>query len=290
MSSNPNNVSRISDHQKPTAAIMLITPEVARRVLERNTHNRPVSAAHVQEIRDEILGGRWQYNGEAIKWSIGNELLDGQHRLLAIAGLPDGHSGVPVLVVRNLPSEAQETMDQGRRRGAGDQLVLAGQADSGEHKIVAGAIRVYSAWHNGLLFRDSKLQKMSAPETVAWAREHPVELAVMKSMLTPELRRVKVRPSLALAVATHLALIDGEATREFVAHLATGAGLDAGNPCLTLRDRLSRIREASVTEAERDLIAYFIVTWNAWREGKSLNKIQRPRGGRFTAENFPAAR
>jgi len=280
---------KINESERPSASVIYIDPSMARRVLEKNTRNRPLSEMHVRRLMDEMVSGRWKYNGEAIKWSKDNVLLDGQHRLTALSRLDDSMS-IPFLVVRGLQTEAQDTMDQGRTRSAGDQLNLDGLVPGADSKVVAGAIRVYVQWMSGGLFGDAKSHRISNTEVVQWAKDHPIEMAMMGELLQDRLRRVKARPSLTLAVMLHLHLLDGEAAREFADGLYSGAGLDAGNPILTFRDRLDHIRMQNIKVPDRDIIAFFIVAWNAWREGRKIEKLQRPRGGSWAPDNFPVAR
>lgn len=276
--------------ERPTASIIYIDPPMARRVLEKNTRNRPISELHVQRLLGEMKSGRWQYNGEAIKWSTDNVILDGQHRLTALSRLDDSFS-LPFLVVRGLPTSAQNTMDQGRTRTAGDQLNIDGLTEGADSKIVAGAIRVYAQWMNGGLFGDVKVNRVGNPEVIEWAKDHPMEIAIMADILRDNrVRRVKARPSLTLAVLLRLHLIDGQAAREFSEKLFSGVGLESGDPILTLRERLDRIRTQAFQTPDRDMIAFFLIAWNAWRSGRKMDKFQRPAGGTWTAEKFPVAR
>ncbi|MDJ0454373.1 hypothetical protein [Gordonia amicalis] len=275
---------------KPSASTIFVDPAMARRVLAKNTHNRPIKESQVIRLMEEMTTGRWKYNGEAIKWSVDDVLLDGQHRLTALARMDDDFPAIPFLVVRGLPADTQSTMDQGTTRTAGDQLVLEGLLGSTDSRIVAGGIRVYLEWQRMAFFGDQKVaSKISNPEVVAWASEHPVEMAILQDLASQRLRRVKCRPSVTLAVLLQFRLIDGEAAREFSEGLYSGAGLQSGNPILALRDRLDRIREGKVNVSDRDLIGYFVMAWNHWRRGGNTSKLQMPRGGAWTRESFPEA-
>ncbi|ANO16801.1 hypothetical protein I3U42_08620 [Mycobacteroides abscessus subsp. abscessus] len=238
---------------------------------------------------DEMRSGRWQYNGEAIKWSVDDVLLDGQHRLTALSRMPDDFPALPFLVVRGLPTASQDTMDQGRTRSAGDQLNIDGLIRNADSKVIAGAIRVYIDWQGGGLFRDRASNRVSNPMVIEWAQNHPIEISIMTAILGTEMRRVKARPSLTLAVLLHFHLIDGEAAREFCAGLYTGVGLSAGNPILALRDRLDRISTQGFKSTDRDTIGLFVLAWNAWRNDRKLTKFQRPAGGSWTRDTFPEA-
>lgn len=283
------SVTHLHIHEKPSQSIIYVDPAMARRVLSKNTHNRPLTELHIRRLMDEMKSGRWKYNGEAIKWSSNDVLLDGQHRLTALSRMPDDFPAIPFLVVRGLSPDSQDTMDQGRKRSAGDQLNLDGLTRDADSKVVAGAIRVYIEWRDGLLFTNRNANQITNTAVIEWAHTHTVEMSIMKAVLNTEMRRVKARPSITLAVLLQFHLIDGEAAREFCDGLYTGAGLAAGNPILTLRDRLDRIREQGIKTSDRDYIAFFVVAWNAWRQDRKLSKFQRPAGGSWTRDSFPEA-
>lgn len=77
-----------------------ITPEMAKEYLTVNTENyRGLSKDRVISYSSDMKNGRWQFNGEAIKFDESGKLIDGQHRLHAIV-----RAGVPVdmLVIRGV--------------------------------------------------------------------------------------------------------------------------------------------------------------------------------------------
>jgi hypothetical protein len=278
----------ITPADKPSPSIIYIDPPMARRILARNTRNRPKYEGYVNRLVGEMRSGRWQFNGEAIKWSVDDVLLDGQHRLTALSRIEDDSFSVPFLVVRGLPTSTQDTMDQGRTRTAADQMTIDGLTTT-DSKVVAGAIRIYLEWQTEMLFRDRVNNRIGNTEVVAWAHQHPTELAVMQEISRYKLRNVKCRPSVTMAVLTHFRLIDREAADEFADGFFTGASLEAGNPILTLRERLDRIKSQGLKVSDRDLIAFFILAWNAWRQGRTLMRFQRPQGGSWDLTNFPRA-
>ncbi|SDT84116.1 hypothetical protein SAMN04488548_10623 [Gordonia westfalica] len=92
--------------QKPSASTIFVDPAMARRVLAKNTHNRPIKESQVVRLMAEMTSGRWKYNGEAIKWSIDDVLLDGQHRLTALARMDDNFPAIQSFVVH--PGECSQ--------------------------------------------------------------------------------------------------------------------------------------------------------------------------------------
>lgn len=280
-------IRSITSAEKPSQSIIYVSPEMARRILAKNLRNRPISELHVQRLMREMQSGRWEYNGEAIKWSVDDVLLDGQHRMTALSRMPDDFPPIPFLVVRGLLSSTQDTMDQGRTRQASDQMVIDGIVGRNS-AIIAGAIRVYISWTNGRLFRDQVANKLGNTEVVSWAREHATEVAMLSDIAAdPRCRAVKMRPSVTLAIMLTLRQIDGEAQRDFAELLYSGAGLDQGSPILALREWLDKVRTRKIKTSDRDYIAATIHTWNSWRRGKRMAILRRPTGGAWTAENFP---
>ena len=61
--------------------IVKIGPEDAMQMLEMNGTNRPLNDQHVKRIARQIADGKWKFNGDTIKLSVSNDILDGQHRL-----------------------------------------------------------------------------------------------------------------------------------------------------------------------------------------------------------------
>lgn len=103
----------------------LITPEYAEEILERNTEfNRNLSSNQVKDIRADLVEGHWMFNGSTLCFDAEDYLLDGQHRMTAIA-----ESGIAVrlLVVRGLDPDAMHVMGQDRPRSTSDLLRTSGR-------------------------------------------------------------------------------------------------------------------------------------------------------------------
>lgn len=93
--------------------IVLITPELAEELLRKNTENfRSLDVARVEVYAKAMRAGKWELNGESIKISHDEVLLDGQTRLHAIV-----RSGVSVrsVVISGIVSGAG-SIDRGIRR------------------------------------------------------------------------------------------------------------------------------------------------------------------------------
>lgn len=96
-------------HSFPVTMILDVTPELAEKFLIQNTRNRKLRSAHLKAIVRELKEGKWQFNGDALRFDSKGTLVDGQHRLHAIL-----LSGVTAktLVMFGLAPEVYEDIDK----------------------------------------------------------------------------------------------------------------------------------------------------------------------------------
>jgi len=106
----------------PYNVVLDITPSMAARWLEGNTHNRPISQGHVERLAREMKAGRWRLTHQGIAFSPSSRLLDGQHRLWAVV-LAD--VTVTMRVFFNEPPENIECLDGGLARSAAHRMSLS---------------------------------------------------------------------------------------------------------------------------------------------------------------------
>jgi hypothetical protein len=126
---------------------ILLTPEFATQLLEHNASNRPLSDAHVGRIARQIIDGKWKYNGDTIKISTEQEVLDGQHRLWAVI---EAQIPIDTVIVYGIERDAFSTIDTVRRlRTGGDTIALNGVRNY--RNQIAGALGWLIRWQNGVL-------------------------------------------------------------------------------------------------------------------------------------------
>lgn len=119
------------DSGREAPKIVNVTPEDAMALLESNGSNRPLNDQHVRRIARQIADGKWRFNGDTIKISSTNDILDGQHRLWAII---EAKVPVETIVVRGIEPDAFATIDTLRKpRSGSDVLALLGAT---HHRVV----------------------------------------------------------------------------------------------------------------------------------------------------------
>ena len=116
---------------------VVITPDVARQMLERNTGNRNIRPAHVKSLAGAMSRGEWEVSHQGIAFGDDGKLVDGQHRLAAVIA-----SGVSIktVVFYGLSGSSFAVMDQGKPRSVADIF--------GVNKRVAEVARLAAVIHN----------------------------------------------------------------------------------------------------------------------------------------------
>ncbi len=134
-------------HNKNHPRIIMLTPELATKLLEHNTLNRPLNEQHIKRIANQIISGQWRFNGDTIKLCGTGDVLDGQHRLWAVieAKLP-----VETVIVEGIEKEAFATIDTLRKpRTGADVLALNGATRYRQY--MSAALQWLLRWQRGTL-------------------------------------------------------------------------------------------------------------------------------------------
>ncbi len=122
------------------AEVITITPAMAKKFLLKNANMRKPSLGWVKDLAREMKRGQWELNGEAIKFNSRGNLIDGQHRLMAIV-----RSGVSIECLVVTGSFSDLRLDMGKRRKFGDVLRGEGEVNCNEK---ASATRLIFAYEN----------------------------------------------------------------------------------------------------------------------------------------------
>ncbi|MGL6193910.1 MAG: hypothetical protein ACRC2T_03715 [Thermoguttaceae bacterium] len=116
-----------------------VTPELAKKWLVGNIHNRQIINSKVSDFIRDIVDGKWSRTHQGIAFSPDGVLVDGQHRLHAIA-----QSGITVsmLVFVDQPLKSHSFIDGGKKRTMLDILRLEMKDDTikGKHLSVLKAM------------------------------------------------------------------------------------------------------------------------------------------------------
>jgi hypothetical protein len=213
-----------------TSEVVLVTPEMAETWLGRALPNRTVSRNRVKAYAADMEGGRWVLTNQGIGFTADYRLTDGQHRLLAVIS---SMATVPMLVIRGLPAESQDHVDELRARSLSDRLAIKGV--SGAKDLVARA-RIIHLIRSGPVVANSVL--LSSEQLMDVVREWDEHLRWSLTAFPSRLGGI------APASIVGGWIYARAATREvddWVGDYCKGTYLTENDPLLVLRDAFNKV-------------------------------------------------
>jgi len=255
-----------------------LTPAAAKKLLERNVHNRKISEKVVQKYTAEIKAGEWRLTPGGIGFDDHGTLVDGQHRLQAIVR---ANQSVPMLITLGLPTAGQEKVDRHRRRTLFDALYLAGFATKRQEVEIATCLtRRLMRSDSGVIPSDSLVK-----QTLDCHLEHIRSVIALMKGDNKSRRGLSQASFLAAAVLYHE--IDAEKCADFLQGVRTGAMLTQDHPAMRLRKLL--LGETAMTSMPRGganqsfIFRRAIYAMQAHLEGRNI-------GGLREAEDFDVSK
>lgn len=265
------------------AHVVDVTPAIARRWLDSNINNRRKSQPQVARYAADMAAGDWVFTGDPIRFHKSGTLIDGQHRLSAIASIEDAEFSTPMIVIEGLGDDAQYAMDQGKKRTTGDQLSLTGMV--GNTNTFASISHQMNIIESGMLFK--RTDTISQSKDIAWLRNN-TDLAEYVGTNMKRFAKAPCTPT-ATAVTACIAreAVGDDEAEELVEKFVTGAGLAHTSPILHLRNHLLNLRAAKTRLKRRDEIGLILRAFEREYAGDEVARVSKPKSGTFTAANFP---
>ena len=275
-------VTRLDDVKQYRPEITTVTPQLATKLLESNSMNRPVSDAHVHRIARQITEGKWKFNGDTIKIADTKDVVDGQHRLWAII---EANRAVETIIVYGVHKDAFSTLDTIRKsRSAADILSLAGMDARGRNST-AGALRWLCSYQKTKgdlkLLRKPQFKIENSDVETAYAAHPEMPAAVERVKKLHDLAAIS-----GLAFVYYVAVSKNEElANQMIDVLDAPAGIAQSHPFFKLRQALissRRLKHSNTLEQ----IALLFKGLNAAKEGKRIDRlIWKSQGEK--AEDFP---
>lgn len=249
------------------AEVIVITPTDAAAWLKCNQNNRQVRKNHVMFLAREILEGNWQVNGQPIVIADDEQVLDGQHRLMAIieAGKP-----IQSLVVYGITPEAFRTIDTGAVRTGADALTMHfHEVPQAIIRSLATAVQWCEKMERGLIRGGGRQIKLSNTDVIDYVKKHR---SMIQCAETLQGYPHEARPlSLGMGVALYELFTrkHGEQADKFMRGLYTGEELQRTDPEYLLR--VAFIREADrVSKFPLSIRMRMVIKgWNWRRRGNT---------------------
>lgn len=276
-----------------------ITPQKAKTMLEKNVHNRPLSPAFVLRLRADMEAGRWHEGTlELIRIAEDGTLLDGQHRLEALAG--SNVESLNFWVAYGVQNSAQEFMDLGKSRSAADILRLR-HPDIAHLPVVAGMCRWLAAMpelgiDNVVFASRVKASGITAHQIVNVFESDPKE--IQKAAI--EWHRFNginqmIPPTIVGYVWYHIEKVDRGAAPAFFDAIKTTTFNHGPDPRLATFEASKRVyMNPDISNGSKEASAIYAALltrgYNAWAEGRDIQIINWRSGGRILEPVKPIPR
>jgi hypothetical protein len=253
----------------------LITPNDAKRILQKNSMNRKIEERLVNFYCKLMIAGLWKEDtGEAIKIALNGYLLDGQHRLLALI---KANISLSFLMVLDLDAEIFAVLDSGKTRSAADVFSIS-QIEYGAP--IAAGIKKYILLKRSVR-NNSEVSKrdshISSPELLA---SYNARMAFWKASATmaggwySKFQRI-LTPSELIGYYAYFYDISQDEAFTFLDSLCTGTNLDSYDPIKLLREKLIFYKtNQKFSLAKVAKVAYIFKTWNLFREKKNIKVLK----------------
>jgi hypothetical protein len=244
--------------------VTTITPEMAMALLEKNTKNRNPSKRQIAFLTNEIKEGRFVFNGESIIIAEDGTLLDGQHRLMAVV---EANMPIKSVLIRDVPKEAQKTIDVGTCRSASDVMAMDGIKYS---TAIAAGIRNIA---NGC---DNKSRKRISTTEIMEMYEKEKELMDAMTEYTIHLYNTSSKVISASQAMAYMYLfsLEDRLAKKFIKEIFTGRQFGKSNAAILLRNRLvddKLSRNRMIGSLKKEL---FQTAWKKYLEGEVLYRLR----------------
>jgi hypothetical protein len=263
----------------------LMTPQRAKDILaHQNGKNRAIRPNTVTRLANDIKEGRWQVTHQGIAFDENNILIDGQHRLHAIA-----QANVPceIMVSWNVPRKSFAVLDCGVSRTAADNL---GYLNVPRAKIVAPGIKHIILYNRYPKRTWSNIPFPSHTEIANFYSKNANLFDELSAVVATTAQQFKKVNPTGLLVVCYLAIDAGHSTSSvhaFCHAMGTGKNLSDTDSVLAYRNFLINSNNSPVDRSlQQYSIACLIKAFNCWCEGKLVRQFKAPTFG-STKPNKP---
>lgn len=263
--------------------IVTITPEIAKRLLEQTNPNvqRKVTIGQVRQISTAITNGDFRCNGDTIRQDIEGNIIDGQHRLLAVI-----KAGKPIITnfTKGLATEVIHTIDIGNKtRSLADILEIAHQKKYKYANSISATSKFIINFNKGVYFKNGvKGERAYVTSTyfLEWMDNNPaiIDFVEVTMRLRANGDRV-IAPAMFCGLKWILDRYNKEKSDIFFQQLSDGVGINRDSPIITLRKKIFSTKFATqgthkINLSTTELIYIILRTWNAFVKGETLTYLK----------------
>lgn len=256
---------------KQAAKIETITPQLAQLWLSKNPDNRNLSQPQVNRLTKDMREGKFVYNGESIVLDENGDLMDGQHRLMAI--VLSGTSQ-KMLVAKGVPRAAMKTIDRGEARTVADWLKIRGFTN---YTTCAQAAHILYAFEDGALHRIGSTGRFHPSDADAVLARHPglVDSVTFARSLRETMGVVYNSVGTVAFLHYIFSIVDKAKADDFFTKMAGGTDINKENPIWHLRNLLI-VNNQDKRKKMRSIVrvAFILKAWAFFSKGLPVKRLK----------------
>tara|TARA_R110000796_G_scaffold214551_2_gene330497 strand:- start:1087 stop:1932 length:846 start_codon:yes stop_codon:yes gene_type:complete len=259
-------------HENTVVSIREITPANAVRILDtKNERNRGISKSKVSEYVNAMKRDEWLFNGDSIRISSEGILLDGQHRLTAVA-----KSGISqhFIVIENMQKNVGLTIDNGKVRNGGDVLAIQAKVAPSMAQAISGAIKIFAKHENGRSLSTSGGGKLTNTQVVNAYQSNKTLIDFCVNWLGSNIKKqgAILSKSEMLGVLLILSSIDKDDCISFCEMVFCGLHIQEVCSQSLLREYLIDCKTGLKKSDQTQRLCSVIKVWNSVRAGRTIKK------------------
>lgn len=247
---------------------MDIGPELAKQLLEHNSHNRPMRMHDVRKYVQDMQEGRWVPLLSSVGFFADGTLANGQHRLMAVI---ESGTVQQFNVEFGHDKESAQYIDAGRSRTFLDRVMLSDSdiSDMQNMPKVLASCRVIlenfrSEMQIGVDMEEAVKQYISA---------YKEEFAFIQAIYKPDSRGLYAAPVYAAFTTAAIAKVDREKLKTAAYSLAKFSSrkveeYEDVTSMKKLREDLIKLRENSGNSKNKKILYMTACSLNAYLNGK----------------------
>lgn len=244
-----------------------VTPAVAEKLLETNLGNRDVRWRHVENLKQEILSGRWKESPQPIAVGKDKVLKDGQHRCWAVI-----EANTPIIswIAYDVDNDVMPVLDTGIVRVAKDILKW-------HDKSITNPLQFGGALRAAFIGADGTIRKIPNTSIAALSDLFKSHITFSCSVIASGKHGVRRAAVLGAIARADIFGVDRAILERLGAILSTGiAQRDEDSTVIKLRDYLISGLGNSGGSAQKEVYLKTERTIKALRDGEHLRNIYAP--------------
>lgn len=242
-----------------------VTPELAADWLKANRKNRKLKDRTVEAYQMDMKNGAWMTTHQGIAFDDADNLIDGQHRLVALVG---AKTPVLMLVSRGWPAgggkrKTMDAVDRGVQRSLPDQLYLQHDIERRDASKVVQICNAIAAACSGMV----RVHKSTVDTVLAVFAIYKPEIQwFLQNPITQRgIKQATVSACLVMGRS-----VWADKTEDALNRLKTGENLSRENPILHLRNWLVGDGNNEYADLVRRVTFHHLA---AFVDGKSLPQV-----------------